>query len=144
MVNYIKNIIVYLFIVVAIAALSEILNSSALTTFYATNLVMLLITLLAINTATSSIVLTKLKDIGDAKGFDFSESFDEIKLSIWEQVALIAFSIILSVLNDSKVIQDCLKYHHFIFLSLNTTIFVFAIDILRSTASSIFVIIKHK
>jgi hypothetical protein len=144
MINQIKNIIVFLFIGFVLAVASIELKSDFLVDFFKTNLINILITLLAINTATSSIVLTKLKELGDKNNFDFKESFQELKKAIIEQVVLIFLAIIISIITESKVINEDFKYSEIVFLSLKSAIFVYAIDILRDTANSIFIILKLK
>mgnify|MGYP001114457735 CR=1 FL=1 len=144
MVAFVKNIIVFLFLGFILAFASIELESDFLSDFHKSNLVNILITLLAINTATSSIVLTKLKDLGDKNNFDFKDSFSELKTAILEQVILICLAIIFSILGESKVIENNLKYNEIIFLTLNSAIFIYAIDILRDTANSIFIILKLK
>jgi len=111
MIAFIKNIIVFLFLGFILAFASIELESQFLANFLNSNLVNILITLLAINTATSSIVLTKLKDLGDKSNFDFKDSFSELKTAILEQVVLICLAIIFSILGESQIIENNLKYN---------------------------------
>jgi NADH:ubiquinone oxidoreductase subunit 2 (subunit N) len=98
---------------------------------------------LAINTASTGIVLTKLKEISERHNdFDFSEIFIELKLALVEQIILIGLSIIVLIFNDSNLIKANLSQHEFIFNTLITAIFINALDTLRDTGKAIFLIIK--
>ena len=73
-------------------------------TFLSANLINVQVALLAINTATLGIVLTKLRDLTGRGGS--SEQFHDVRrqmlLSIKEQIALVFFAIIFLSLQEAK------------------------------------------
>lgn len=120
-----------------------ILQSNAFLEFLHDKIIELLITLLAINTATISIVVTKLYDIEKQSGADFTKTIKEVKISLIEQIILIATASLILVLCDSKVIQRNFNYHGIFFNTIITSIFIYSIDILRDTGFAIFEINKY-
>lgn len=113
--------------------------------FLINNLITILVALLAINSATLSIVLTKIREIIDKNNMSndaFAKSKSEMMFSLKEQVALIIFSIPLIVLYKSKFI---VLFN--LSIVLNTcliSIFIFSIFILYDTAKSVFVVLEFK
>jgi NADH:ubiquinone oxidoreductase subunit 2 (subunit N) len=141
--HWIKNISFYIVAALSLNVLSVFLVSSFLSKFLHDNVINILINLLAINTASTGIVLTKLKEISERHNdFDFSEIFIELKLALVEQIILIGLSIIVLIFNDSNLIKANLSQHEFIFNTLITAIFINALDTLRDTGKAIFLIIK--
>lgn len=141
--NWVKNISFYFVAALALNSLSIFLESPFLSKFLHDNVINILINLLAINTATTGIVLTKLKEISENhKNFDFSDSYNELKFALFEQIILIGLSIAALIFKDSSLIQAHLLRHNFIFDTLITSIFINALDTMRDTGKAIFLIIK--
>jgi hypothetical protein len=141
--TWVKNISFYIVAALALNSLSFFLESPFLSKFLHDNVINIIINLLAINTATTGIVLTKLKEISENhKNFDFSESYKELKFALIEQIILIGLSITVLIFKDSAVIQAHLLHHNFIFDTLITAIFINTLDTLRDTGKAIFLIIK--
>src|SRR5690349_12926656 len=105
MIEHLKNISLFLLIGLLVTALSRWLQSNFISQFLAQNLITLLIALVAINTTTLSVVLTKIREIMDQLGGDFTRTAREMKLSIVEQVALIIAAIVVQVINTSSLIK---------------------------------------
>jgi len=140
---WVKNISFYIVAAFALNALSIFFESPFLSKFLHDNVINILINLLAINTATTGIVLTKLKEISENhKNFDFIDSYKELKFALIEQIILIGLSITALIFKGSAVIQAHLLHHNFIFDTLITAIFINALDTLRDTGKAIFLIIK--
>jgi hypothetical protein len=138
-----KNVCFFIVGALFINLLSTLLQSTYLSKFLHDNVINILINLLAINTATTGIVLTKLKEISEKHNdFDFEESYKELKNALYEQIILIALSLIALIFRDSELIRCKLMYHNFIFDTLITAIFLNSLDVLRDTGKAIFVIIK--
>lgn len=122
------------------------LNTPFLHEFLSTNLVTLLVALLAINGATMGIVLTKIRDLidtnkGGASFFDNTRQ--QMLLSIKEQIALIIIAITLLSFKSSP---EVLKVEN-LSLLINVCcigVFVYAITILYDTTNSVLVIIDFK
>lgn len=140
--NYIKNIFFYLGVGFILVIASHLLKSSFLSEFLHDNIIVLLITLLAINTATSSLIISKLQDMATKYKTSFKLTYKELKISLFEQIIQIGLAIIFLVLSDSEVIKLNFQYHNFLFDILLTAVFVYSIDILRDTGKAIFEIIK--
>jgi len=142
---WIKNISFYIVIAFLLNALSIWIQSPFLSKFLHDNVISVLIYLLAINTATTGIVLTKLKELsGINSNFDFSASYKELKTALWEQIFLIGVSLLVLILKDSTIIKAKFEYHDFLFDTVITAIFINGLDTLRDTSKAIFLIIKKK
>ena len=142
--NYVKNIFAYLGAAFIITLVSSQLQSSFLSKFLYDNIITLLITLLAINTATSSLIISKLQEIAKELKRDFNLTYRELKNSLIEQIILIGAATVLLILKDSKWLLNNFSHHNLIFDSLLTAVFIYAMDILRDTGKAIFDIIKFK
>ncbi|MBK9284744.1 MAG: hypothetical protein IPM51_10565 [Sphingobacteriaceae bacterium] len=143
--EYIKNIFAFLFLALLISLGLHWIESNFIAEFLKSNLIIILLTLLAINTATVSILLSKLKEISEKhKDFNFEESYGSLKSSLTEQIVLICFGFIVLILADSKIIQAKLPYQEIIFNTLNTAIFIYSVDILRDTGKAIFIIVDFE
>lgn len=144
-----KSLFIQLFVSLGVAfvlmQMQVFFNSDYVTLFLKENLVTLLIALLAINCTTLGIVLTKIRELIDKSGADFS--FEKTrKAMIWsinEQIILIGVSLILLLIQDSKWLEL-----HSEFAELTQVLimacFIFGLMILYDTAKSIFVIIGFK
>jgi len=137
------NILIALGGAFLLGQLQGLLGSHYVMDFLDKNLVSLLIALLAINTASLGIVLTKVRELVDAsKGAaDFSRTRGEMLFSVKEQIALIFLSLILLTLNQSSWIHDYPKLIEFIQV-LVMTCFIYGMIVLYDTAKSIFVILS--
>lgn len=120
-----------------------LLESDYIIRFLDGNLVSLLIALLAINTASLGIVLSKIREILDSKAGsnDFSATKNAMLYSIKEQIVLIFLSLILLMLNNSNWLTTQPKIAPLIEIAV-ITCFTFSMLILFDTAKSIFVILS--
>lgn len=112
--------------------------------FLKSNITNLQVALLAVNTATLSIVLTKIRELIDKTGArtEFETTSQEMMLSIKEQVVLIGASLLIISLATAKT-----PPFHFpdeLYQSLLLTSFVYSLLILYDTAKSVFVILDYK
>ena len=143
-----NNIIVNIFISIGIgylfAQLQCFLGTNFLIKFLTDNLIILLVTLIAINSATLSIVLTKIRELNDvnANELNFNNTREQMILSINEQIALIAFGVIFLMFLDSTFINNNLEYVIFIHTLIIAT-FVYALRVLYDTAKSVFIILDY-
>ncbi|WP_442764962.1 hypothetical protein [Sulfurospirillum cavolei] len=111
--------------------------------FLKSNLITLLIALIAINSATLSIVLTKIRELMDKKGTgNFSATKNQMILSIQEQIILIIVAIVLFIILDSTFIKNHEEYKILAETLLIGT-FIYALRILYDTAKSVFVILDY-
>lgn len=123
---------------------SKSIASLFLFEFIKNNLITILIALLAINTTTGSVVMTKLRDISDKNGVDFSSTIGELRSSIVEQVVFIILGIILLILAGSPIILELYEYMSEILNILLVSVFIGSLYNLYDTANSIFVILNHE
>jgi len=122
--------------------LEVLIESNFLIPFLKGNLVTIILSLLAINAATLSIVLTKLRELLDASSVEgaFSGTRKAMLWSVYEQIFLVFISVALLIVLDSKWILS--KPNVLDGLSvLLIGCFVFSIIILLDTAKSVFVIL---
>lgn len=140
------KVCVFLVIALVINILDLLLKSNFIGPFLFENIIILLIPLMAINTATGSLVVSKLQDLQEKYNVEFEKTFDEIRMSQLEQIFLIAISLLLSILNKSQVVISLFNENstlrEFIFNLFITVVLVYAIDILRDTGRTTFDIIK--
>lgn len=127
-----------------LSQLQILLGTTYLTAFLKQNLITLLVALIAINSATLSIVLTKIRELVDKNNTlgAFDRTKKQMILSINEQVALIIISMILLLIQDSTFVKQSSEYGTL----LNVLIigcFMYAVHILHDTAKSVFVILDY-
>ncbi len=144
MIDQLKNISMYITISIILTLLSILLKSSYISSFLDTNLVLIIIALMAINTTTTSIIMTKLREIAEQYGNDFNTTMHEMRKSVCEQVWLLITSFLLFILKHSIVVQENVPYYNFIFDVLILSIFCFAVHILYDTADAAFIILKFE
>jgi hypothetical protein len=137
-----KNISFFFVIALAITTIGNVLDSTFLFIYLQTNIIGLLITLLAINTATSGLIASKIQDFVVQKPeIDFSSTIKEMKSSLLEQIILIITSVICLIIQNSKKIELELKDDMCNIILI--TVFIYAIDILWDTGKAVFVIIEE-
>lgn len=143
MINQIKNYSLYVVIGIIINITTNFIESDFLYIFLKTNFITILIALLAINTTTSSVVMTKLRDLSIDNPEIFRSTLKEFKISIIEQVVIIIITVVCFTGIESKFI---LKFSGMIvyFKCLIYTLFSYSLYILYDTAKSIFVILEYE
>lgn len=145
----IKQVLTNILIAIGIGYVCQLLQSFCesqfLLTFLKGNLITLLIALLAINSGTMGIVLTKIRELIDRAGTGaeaFEATKNEMLLSIKEQIALIVLSIIVLTIADSAWIMK-IKALSDIYPVLIFSLFSFSIINLYDTAKSVLIIIDY-
>ncbi len=144
MIDRLKEISFYIVVGFMLTGLSDALGSVFLEEYLKVNLITLLIALLAINTTTSSVVMTKLREITDATGGDFKFTIDQLRLSIYEQVVWIVIAAILLILAGSKTVIGLHAWMRFILNGAVASVFIAGLYALFDTAKSIFVILRYE
>ena len=122
--------------------LQDWLASSYFTEFLKTNLVNILIALLAVNSATMGIVLTKIRELIEKHGHGdvFEKTRTQFLLSVKEQIWLIGGAIFLLTLSQSKHTKD-LPNADLFFGSAVSGIFFYSMIILYDIAKGVLIII---
>jgi hypothetical protein len=144
MIAQIKDIALYIVLVCAINIVSFFLESDYLIDYLKDNLITIILTLLAINTATSGLIVSKLQEIKKSnKEIDIKPTTKSLLNALKEQIILIIVAIVLVIVIDSLVTSKFLytKYIDFFLEVLAITVFINAIQILWDTGKAIFVMI---
>lgn len=118
------------------------LGSQYFNEFLRGNLINLLVALLAVNSATMGIVLTKIRDLVDSKGHGekFKETRQQMLLSVKEQIWLIAIAVVLLTVAQSKYVAGISNITMF-FNSLIAGVFVYGMLVLYDTAKGVLIIV---
>jgi len=141
MIRFLKRISLMIIISIAIEAICLFLQSNFLVPFLVNKIVEIQITLIAINTATSSFIVSKLQEISKLYDRSFKSIYEEIKLSLFEQIALIVFSILCLTIRQSSLLMPLFKSYldlKYIFGVFMIFSFICSIDILRDTGAAMF------
>jgi hypothetical protein len=122
-----------------------LVGSSYVIDFLKDNLVVILVAILAINSATLGIVLTKIRELIDKSGAPdlFDATKKEMLWSVKEQIILIGVSLALLMIHQSAWMKGHSTLEPFIEVIV-ISCFVCGITILYDTAKSVFVIIDYK
>jgi uncharacterized protein YacL len=144
MIERAKNISLFLIAGLLMNLIIEWLKSNFISDYLSHNLITLLIALVAINTTTLSVVLSKVREISDKLGGKFERTAREMKTSIIEQVTLIIVAIIVQVINGSSLLTTRLPILSSISNVILLAVLFYAIYNLYDTANSIFVILKFE
>ncbi len=144
MMERIKNLSLFLVISTVIQLISVWLQSNFIGSFLKENLITLLLALMAINTTTISVIMTKLRDISDNDGVDFSRTIMAMRESIVEQVVLLVIAGSLLILQSSELLRVQWKSMDMISNILLLSTFLCSIQILYDTAQGVFVISKKE
>lgn len=134
-------------IVLGLAAtgLSSLAGSVFLSAFLDANLLLVLIALMAINTTTVSVILTKMKEIAqEHPGANFSATRKSMKQATLEQLALIVVAVLLQVAKTSPRVLSEVPSAKFILDALLVAVFAFALQILFDTAQGVYVILDSE
>lgn len=140
----IKDISLYIIIAFIINLSSHLLKNKYLITYLIDNLITIQVALLAINTATSGLIISKLQDVKLKRPeANLKPITKSLLLSLKEQIFLIGLSILFIIIKDSKI-TETLSYSHYFDFFIETiiiTAFIYSIDILWDTGKSIFILI---
>lgn len=135
-----KNISFYIVVAFALCLLSKYLESNFLFKYLTDNIIGLLLTLLAINTATLGLIASKIQDMLEKyPKMSFKQTTNEMKFSLTEQVVLIIISVISLIILDSKVI--IFQYKELLLNTVLVSVLIYSISILWDTGKAVFVII---
>ncbi len=140
--DYVKKTSFFIVLSVIIWFFCSVIESNYLVEFLDKNLISLLIALLAINTTTSSFVLTKLKDINQTYGINFEGTLRQFRISIIEQLVFIVFALLILVLLNSLSVVGLHSLVLPILEILLIVVFIASLGNLYDTANSIFVILS--
>lgn len=124
---------------------SELLDSQFLSEFISTNLLLLLVALMAINSTTASVVLAKMRELADRKpDLDFANTRKSMLNATLEQLVLIVLSATLQVVAGSTTLLTTTPIIEYVVNSLLIAVFAFALQIQYDTAKAVYVILDHE
>ena len=136
----VKNISFFIILGFIVVLISIWIKSDFLFSYLQNSIIGLLLTLLAINTATLGLIASKMQDMLEKHvGLSFEKTIKEMKFSLIEQIVLIAVSITSLMLLGSSII--IFEYKEILVNSLLTSVLLYAIHILWDTGKAVFVII---
>lgn len=134
----------YIVVGASINGISLLIKSDFLCKFLDQNLILLLVAILAINTTTISVILSKMREIADKNpGVDFGRTIRAMKHSTLEHIYLVGGAVALQIIKGSDLVCKKLLYAEFIADSLLIAIFIFSIHIVYDTAKSVYVILDY-
>lgn len=142
----IQQVLTTSFISLGVGFIAELLNiwldSKFLYRFFDSNLVTILVALLAVNAATMGIVLTKIRDLIDKNGNAalFKKTRSSMLLSIKEQIGLIVLATLVLSVKSSPAIQS-IENMPLLLNSIITGIFIYALLVLYDTAKGVLIIV---
>jgi hypothetical protein len=122
--------------------LQSFLTTNYLNDFLAENLITILVALLAINSATLGIVLTKIRDLVEKHGNAryFNSTRQQMVLSIKEQIALIIFAVTFLTIVSSPLLASYTNLK-MLFDATVVAVFTYALFVLYDTAKGVLIII---
>ena len=139
-------ICVYVVSSILLVWFSNAFESRFIYDFIKNDLITILLALMAINTTTSSVIMTKLKEISDANSnANFTDTVKELKVSFLEQLVHIFIAVIILVILDSKVSSQIQIFNLIDVCNvLLISVFIASIHNLYDTADSVFVILDFE
>lgn len=140
-----QKVSTYILISIVLVWLSKFLNSEYLSEFLRENIVVIVITLLAINTATYGFLVSKIDEMSEGNdGSFFDDAIKQIRKSLKIQLILIAAAVFTLILANSEDVILHFNFHKEFFDGILTFIFILALDILRDTGFAVFELRKPK
>lgn len=133
---------VFIVIGMLIQWISSSLHSDFVDVFLEGDLVSILLALLAINITTISVIMAKMQEMAGKGKLDYSDTIQEMRISVMEQVALVLIASILLILKRSSTIANVWPDGEAIFTIGLIAVFAYAIRILYNTGEGIFIIAK--
>jgi hypothetical protein len=136
----IKEISFFILIGIIVTSIAYAIDSSLIFTYLQENIISLLLTLLAINTATSGLIASIIHNIlNEFPKLDFSDTLKEMRRSLVEQIFFIIIAFVALLIMDSKVIEFEFKVE--ICNTILVSVFAFSVYALWDTGRSVFLII---
>ncbi|MEN8929234.1 MAG: hypothetical protein ABF242_09955 [Flavobacteriales bacterium] len=135
-----KNISFYILIAFILCLVSKYLKSDFLFKYLVDNIIGLLLTLLAINTATLGLIASKIQDMLEKQPkMSFKSTTREMKFSLTEQVILITVSIVSLIILHSTIIN--FEFKELLLNTILVSVLIYSVSILWDTGKAVFVII---
>lgn len=133
----------FILVSIGIVMVSSLLGSNFIYGFLDTNLVTLLVALAAINTTTLGVVMTKLREVSLSYHVDFARTIHDMRVSVKEQIILIAGSLVVQIAASSPLVPSEIIYQQVVNILL-IAVFIYALYLLYETANMIFVVLEFE
>lgn len=141
--SYLKDISLFLVIAFFTNLTSHLIGTEFLLVYLKLNLTSVQLGLLAINTATCGLLVSKLQEIKEKHSeINIKPITKQLLLSLKEQIYLIIIGVMLMLLIDSNLF-NLLKFSNYIKFGLETLLiatFVNSVQVLWDTGKSVFVL----
>ena len=144
MIDAIKTFSMMVLIGAAVRLFSDWIDSHYIMRFLDSNLINLQIALLAINTTTAGVVLSRMRELIDKTGANFNLTISAFKKSTYEQIFLIFSSITLLTLINSTTFTASAPHSKIALECLLISVFLTSLYNLYDNAKSIFIIIGYR
>ncbi|KAF1040342.1 MAG: hypothetical protein GAK35_03513 [Herbaspirillum frisingense] len=134
-----------LYLLVSYAAVwgSERLGSDFLRDFLTRNLITLLVALIAINTATRTALLSKLKEFGQQRAVGFSHTSRQLRIALYEQFGLMAVAIVACILATSAAVAPYPLVLTGALVALGAT-FIGSLQIIFDTGQAVLILLEKE
>jgi hypothetical protein len=140
--NTLKNISFLLVMSFIYSLVADKLQSVFIFIYLKDNIISILTTLLAINTATLGLIASKIQDvIIKYPTLDFNNSMSEMKKSLLELFMLIILSLISLLFSESPII--CFEFKDIFFNTILLSILLYAVNVLWDSGKAVFIIIDE-
>ncbi|MGI6394523.1 MAG: hypothetical protein ACOX2F_07330 [bacterium] len=142
--DYFTNFCIYSVMGFSINAIFyKVLNTVFFTKFMEENLITIMIALMAINSSTLSIILSKISELSTVED-DFKRTKESMMRSIKEEFIMLFLTVLTLALKSSPTLFPKCTEKEFVFGSLLLVLFIWMIHVLWDISKSVFSIISFK
>lgn len=140
--NVVKNICLCLVLALGFNILETCLKSSFINNFMTEQIIGIQLSLMAITIATYTFIISKLEELSKEHPDSFNNTYQALKRAMIEQLYCIGISVFFLILKYSNFLKNLeLQYYDIIINTLISTVFIYAIDILKDVGLAVFVLI---
>ncbi|WP_068689636.1 hypothetical protein [Culturomica massiliensis] len=140
--NVVKNICVCLVLALAFNVFEICLKSSFIDNFMTEQIIGIQLSLMAITIATYTFIISKLEELSKEHPDSFNNTYKALKGAMIEQLYCIGISVVLLILKKSEVLRNIeFQYFNLVINTLISTVFIYAIDILKDVGLAVFILI---
>jgi hypothetical protein len=142
--DQIKSLAFDLLIGFALTIADLLLKATFLRQFLYSNLITILVALLAINITTISIIISKLNDLRNRDAASFPATIKQLRSSIVEQVIQIAVAVVALVAGSSQVLSKAMPYWETATTTLLSAVLVASLLNLYDTGKAVFILYNYE
>lgn len=140
--NVVKNICLCLVLALGFNVLEICLKSSFIDNFMTEQIIGIQLSLMAITIATYTFIISKLEELSKEHPDSFNKTYKALKGAMIEQLYCIGITVFLLILKYSYFLKSLeFQYFDLIINTLISTVFIYAIDILKDVGLAVFVLI---